>query len=600
MKRKLINYDVFESIQNSAVSNAENELAEAGEMLTKALNVESLKLSCFGPDTVMYETHSGPFIHANYKITNKEVVFENIEQLIVDAGSEQAKLKSVVSDLIESLVDDNTSTADSMFEAYINSRSYKRTISESAKVKKDKKKDKKTGKKKLVSPDLKEKIKGLKNVEDGKDSGKKDKNKKEFLFFKKAKSKASKLKEWTMIAENVEEFANYKQFGTFAKENILSVDSKGNVTSVSVPNLKTKNEAKLLSADWKTLDTDVKVLRKSAKKLAENSAFCKAVAQIKRWNALSDSDKIQESLEDLTSRFSSVLYLTQDELSSIISEALEAVGASNYEDTTCDFLAEAILVTAHANYSERVNKVLTLAGSKVDESSEDSYANFKQVTDSFYPKLDESASREMQVYVDLYESLRTVYEIAQASNNQFLKSETSNHLNDLMSILEQNMEPNIQVAISAAEWLTHLVETNLEAEGWDVSNNVHVTISGDHPRMAKNSQKSYTPSSDFSGNWQSAAPVSDGNGIKKNLADDMEGDSWSNIGGEDTYPSLNNPYLLKPYGDYKMKGEKDVDSDSGQLAHAGGEDTWPNLKNPYLLNSPDVFKMKSDDLVVDK
>ena len=31
----------------------------------------------------------------------------------------------------------------------------------------------------------------------------------------------------------------------------------------------------------------------------------------------------------------------------------------------------------------------------------------------------------------------------------------------------------------------------------------------------------------------------------------------------------------------KIVGEKDVDSDSDQLAHWGDNDTWPNLQNPY-------------------
>ena len=57
-------------------------------------------------------------------------------------------------------------------------------------------------------------------------------------------------------------------------------------------------------------------------------------------------------------------------------------------------------------------------------------------------------------------------------------------------------------------------------------------------------------------------------------------DGWSNIGGEGVYPSLDNPYV--PSAEVpKIVGEKDVDSDSDQLAQWGDNDTWPNLQNPY-------------------
>lgn len=596
MKRKLISHEAFESMKNSSVSNAKHELTEAKSLLEKALQVENLSISHFNQDSVVYESN-GSYIYANYKMDKNKVVYENIEQLVIDKDSEDVASKKLVASLVDALLDENeavaTEKANNIFEKYINSGFFKRTISESCVVKgkKDKKKDKKEDKddkkKKLTSKKLKLVLSGKKvEGDDEEDAPKKDK--KGFLKFKKVSEKAKKLKEWASLVENVEGYLDYKTFGPVLKESVVERDAKGNIISLTVPSTSARNEAKLLSFNWKTLDTDVKVLRSGAKKLAENVEFCKAIASIKRFNAISDNAKIQECLEDLVSRFSNVLYLTQNELSNIVSEALQSVNASNFDDQTCDFIAEAILVTAHESYSERVAKIMTLAGASLDESADDAYQAFKDTVDVFYNKLDESTAQEMQVFVDLYESLRSVYSLALNSGNDFVKQETAAHLNGLLAILEEGAEPSLDVAYEAAEWLANLIETNLDSEVWNVSNNVHISVNGEHPKMSMNAKKSYAPSSDFSGKWSSTTPVSDGSGDKAELSDELEKNGWSNIGGEDSWPSLSNPYVPKPFGDYKIKGEKAVDDDSDQLAHVGGEDTWPNLSNPYLLKAADI------------
>ena len=118
--------------------------------------------------------------------------------------------------------------------------------------------------------------------------------------------------------------------------------------------------------------------------------------------------------------------------------------------------------------------------------------------------------------------------------------------------------------------------------------------------MSQIAKKGYSPDADFSDDWGDSAPVSDGKSYKNGLADEMRSRSWSNIGGKDTYPSLDNPYVPSPFGDYKIKGEKTIDGDSDQLAHAGGQDTWPSLQNPYMPGETNVDRMKSDNLIIDK
>ena len=97
----------------------------------------------------------------------------------------------------------------------------------------------------------------------------------------------------------------------------------------------------------------------------------------------------------------------------------------------------------------------------------------------------------------------------------------------------------------------------------------------------RKARTSYSPASDFSGDYGDVPPVSDGKEIRGDAASELASRGPSNDGGENTYPSLDNPYLLKN-ADYEIKGEKSVDSDSDQLAHWGSSDTWPSLQNPYV------------------
>jgi len=150
------------------------------------------------------------------------------------------------------------------------------------------------------------------------------------------------------------------------------------------------------------------------------------------------------------------------------------------------------------------------------------------------------------------------------------------------------------------------METNLDTSEWNPSNKVHITTSGDHPRMAQNAGVPYSPKNDFSGDWGDVAPVSDGKNYKGGLASKMRNSSYGNVGDSETYPSLQNPYVPKPFGDYTMKGEPGVDKNhEGGLGQDQGSDTWPSLQNPYVpkAETPQSYKMnkgKEQDLVIDQ
>ncbi len=633
MKRKLISYDAFANIKNNSLSSAEAELLETEDVLAKALELDNLSLVCYGPEHVLFEDENGAYVQATYTINDKYVDFDNIEQLILDESSELDHAKDLLRKMVEAIVEDRKVDADGFFQEYIDQNFFSRSIEEGFKIKatastgtgrrspfRGKRRPggrtaalKAARTRKLharsISPSMKKQVDRQRALAarklGGKDirTGKGKRAIRTYIRFVSPSKAMKKMKEWTNLSENVLNFIDYQEFGPVLNETSAQYDEKGNVVSLRVPTLKTRNEAKILTLNYKTLNTDLKILRSSAKTICENAEFCKAVANLKRQNALSDMVKTQEAVEDIVSQFPGVLYLTQIELAKIIAEALESVNATNYDDEMCDFMSEAILRTAHETYTDRVEKVNQLSGNKIDKSFEDAYEAFKVVANEFYAQLDEHAANDMQVFVDLYEAVREVFNIAVEYKDAELKSECAIHLNELAAIIEQSVAPSLEVALEAAEWLNDIVETNLEGGEWDVSNNVHITTNGDHPITSKHAAKGYAPSSDFSGDWGDELPVSDGKSYKSGEADKMKNNSWGNIGGKDTYPDLSNPYLPQS-GTFKIHGEKAVEDDDG-LATWGGKDTWPSLENPYnpKAETPYTYKMnggKEKDLIVDK
>lgn len=611
MKRKLINYDVFERIEQDSLSSAQQELVEASQLVAKALGATGAELYCFGNENVVYETTDGSFIHANYSIKDDQIILDNIEQLVIDEQTAKTKSREVLSNLVDALLEDDNKRADSLFSEYLTMPATKKVFSEEKKlravpIRKDgkivgyrKARWQTTPRKREASNKTIARMKAKKI-----NSRKRPASTKNLLKMRRDKVRKT-IGEWTNLCENVFNYLDIKEYGPVLRESLVQQDNRGNVVSVQIPNKKLRNEAKLLSFNWKTLNTDVVVKRGNAKKVNEDADFVRAILNLKRHNALSDGTALEEALENIVTKWPSVLYLTQPELAESIKVALESSNATNYDDQTCDFMAEGILRVAHNAFVDRVGKIVKLAGANIDENAEDKYAAFQIVASKFYKGLDESNRLEMQVFVDLYEALRQVHKLAGDEGNKLLQNEVATHLENLLPVIQMEVEPSLELAESAADWLWELIETNLETQDWDVSNTPHITTNGDHPQMTKNAKVGYAPSSDFSGDWGDSAPVSDGKNYTGADADEMRNRSWSNIGGDGVYPSLQNPYVPASFGDYKISGEKTIDGDSDQLAHVGGSDTWPSLQNPYVPAgvTPQSYKMKNGpetDLVVDK
>jgi len=613
MKRKLVNYEVFQKINENSVTNSEKELLLAEDVLAKALGELQLNLHCFDESSVTYETLDKSYIHSGYRLDGNSIIFENIEQLIIDESSAREVAHNSLRKMFDCVLKDNKAAANEAFQEYIAMPLVRRGFTEVTVQAWAEKKSgtHKTGKKQSASTIMK-RVMGKKLSQAKKSPWDKAKAKKEREDIKRAtgakyvhlRTKPQgkrKMKEWFNLAENVFSYMDYQEFGPVANQSEIKKDEKGNVVAIKIPDAKTRNEAKILSFNWKTLTADNTILRAKMKNLAEDTNFCKAMKDLKQCNALSDNDKLQHVLEAVVARWPNVIYLTETELAGIISTALESIGATNYEDQTCEFMAEGILRTAAEAYSDRVEKIMRMSGVKL-ESSKDKYIDFQNVVHKFYTFLDENLQLEMQVFVDLYNALVEVHKFANEDNNSAIVNDVHNYLKELKAVIEHDAEPTLELAGEVAAWLSNLVETNLEGSDWNVSNAPYDTVNGSHPQMAKNAAKGYAPSSDFSGDWGDPAPVSDGKSYKGGGADEMRSNAWGNWSNDDTWPALNNPYCKGATAPWLMKGpDSAATSGTDDWSRFQSKDTWPELQNPFCPKgvTPDSYKMKSDNLVVD-
>lgn len=595
MKRKLIDFNTFRTLQAESLSNAQQELEASAELLARALELEGLRLNSYGQDNVLFESLDGNHVHANYQIKNGFVQFDNVEQLVLNEESEIQGSKEIISKMLDSLIESDDAKAESLLNEWLYLPRTKRIFNEVRTRRRIPDRVTVNGETEIKGYHLgawnagtpKHRRKRSDVIKSAKGRIKKNKvtsaGTKKARKLERARIKIPKhvkhMKEWNVIAENVLNFVDLNQNGPSLDQTQI-LRKHGEVVSVRVPTIKLRNEAKLLSFNWKTMNTDVTIKRNSSKKLHENNEFVKEIAELKRANALSDSKALEESLESVSVKFPEVIYLTESELAGVVKKCLESVNVSNYDDETCRFIAEGLLRTVHDTFVDRVAKILKLAGARLNEEAQDKYVQFKNIAEQFYKSLDESSMLEMQAFVDVYEALRQVHEVAVQENNAEVAEETAYHLDSLIPILQQKQDLDVEALGEAAEWLYDIVEAS--SEEWKTSEPV-VTADGQHPDLAKKGKTSQSPAG-MQGETPSAHYTSDGKDYKGSAAQELENDGWSNIGGEGVYPSLENPYVPKAEVP-TITGEKDIDSDSDQLAHWGSNETWPNLQNPYVKQS---------------
>lgn len=615
MKRKLIKQDAFDQIIKESAVSVARELTEAEGIVARALGKDHISLRSFNDATCLFETLDNSYIHASYELDENNVTFNNIEELVIDEDSRTQKRRAMIGEMIDALLEkDGEAKAKALFDQcveMVNWTAAKKCAAELSGCEDDEKG--KAFPSKKMPFNMKGKAKRTRDKNDEKPFGEKKKGEDEKKdFFKKAKAAGKPVEEMYAIANNVLEYAEYLRIGPALKESIAKQDEKGNIVALKVPVTTVRNEGKVLELGYKTLESKCKSLREAAAGLAENQDFCKAMAELKRQNAFQDADSLEDVLEAVVKTWPQVLYVSEAELSTIIGQALSTANVNNYDDQTCAFMAEGILRKAHGAYTDRVNQIMHLARAPKMEENADAYEHFQKVVESFFSQIDEQFGIERQIFADLYEALEYLYGRADRRGDDTLKRETAGYLNELAAILNDQVRPDIAVAEEAAQWLSNIIETNLESGTWNVSNKPHITLNGDHPDMAKKASHGYKPSADASGDWGDPAPMikQDDMSYKGNAPEEARGRSWGNVGGGDIFPSLKNPYIPKPFGDYTMKGEKGVDKDTFGQHHGSWQssDTWPALQNPYVPKEAGGVggkghKMKDGketDLVVDK
>ena len=581
MKRKLIEFDALRKIREESLSNAQTELEAAAPLLAEALGVAGLEVESFGDGEVLFGSPDGDFVRANYGIDKGHVQFDNVEQLVLNEESEAKASREVISSMLDAIIESDEAKAERLFGEWMNMPRTHRLFSESKKrrvvcrkgkcdVRMWNDKPKKHEKASVTARRMKGKKKALKKMPPAL---------KNFLKAKRErlnKSIGKAMKEWSVIAENVIGFVDIQLNGPEV-DSVQVLRKDGEVASVRVPTVALRNEARVLKFDWKTMNTDVVVKRRESKRIHESEEFVKTASELRRLNALSDNKSLETAMENAAAKFPGTLYLTEAELAARVKAALESAGDSNFDDEACAFIAEGLLRTAHDAFVDRISKIVRLAGGKLNEQAHDPYAAFRRIADEFYARLDESAELEMQAFVDVYESLRQVHELAKEEKNEGVAAETATHLEALLPIVSGKCDLDFGTLGEAAEWLYDVVEAT-QPEEWKTAEPV-VSHTGEHPELAKKGRHSQSPA-DMEGNTPDAHYTSDGKEYKGSAASELEGEGWSNLGGDGVYPEIDNPYV--PKADVaKIVGEKSVDSDSGQLAHWGSEETWPNLNNPY-------------------
>jgi len=579
MRRKLIKQDAFDRMTNESVTTAERELVEAAPALAKALGTEHIALHGFTESTVVYETPNDTYVHAGYELKESKITFNNIEELVIDESSRKTKMRGMLSEMLDSILKDEHAQATAQFQDYLGMVRWNENVQIRNKATNDK-------------------------------SHRDDNHRANVL----QAAKAAGFDNAYVTSQNVLEYVEFMKVGPTLRESTLKTDKAGNVVGMLMPTINERNKNKVQSFKWKTINADNHQVRESVAALSQDQNFCKAISDLKRQNAFSDQKSLEESLDHVVSTWPSLLYVTQSELAQIVSEALHTAGARNYEDKTCVFMAEGLLRKAHSAYTEKVNQILHLAGASRCDEETDPYAHFQGVVEQFYPTLDEQFGLERKVFSDLYETYQGLYKMAERRDEKSIMKQSASYLNELADVLNENIKPDLLLVEEAATWLAQFVEANVQyaSEKWDVSNTPHLTVSGDHPHMARNA-KVPAIAGRHDGEWGDSAPAigQDNHNYKggKN-AKTMRNNSWGQEGGGEVFPKLKNPYVPKPFGDYTMKGEKGVDKDAtGQhWSTWQTSDTWPDLQNPYVPGEAggeggSGHKMKNGpetDLVVDK
>lgn len=608
MKKKLISFDAFKKIQEASITNTQAELISCEEFIAQNLNCDDVKLLCFGESDVTYETSDGSYIHASYSIDKNNIKFDNIQELIIESDSEKSAAKSKVNDMLDAILENKKEEANSLFNEYMSMPSIKREmlLGEVASADFKVSASKPTGARSklfhkrqprsLVAKRIRARMKTLRKMSP---SQKAMLSRKRKLAKKRlggttsprarvyARVTKKHMTEWTKLCNNVFEFLNFNDYGININE--AATDENGNIVNLVVPTIANQVNNKSLFSNLKESNTKVIDVRLGLELIHENQGFVKAVLDLKRFNNVSDNNSLETCLENITEAFPDLIYLSESELAVKIKETLELANSNNFDDSTCSFMAEAILRSAHATYSDRVSKITKLAGESRDLTSEnkninDPYIEFKSCAENLYESLNQTEEVEYNVFADLYKALHELNMAATSANDEATKIETTELLSKCGAVLNNEEKPSLELAEEIASYISDIVEDmdkDHENSNDDMySDEAHVDISGNHPYLKFNAKQT---NSAAEMNGPHAMNISsDGKEVSVAKGEELDKEGFGKHSDEETYPNVTNPYLLKS-DKATMKGEEGADVDKGGLGEIENKDTYPSLKNPYLL-----------------
>lgn len=626
MRRKLISYNAFNTIEKSSLTNAGYELDEASSILADLLECGEVDLNFYDSDNVYYKTADGDYVRANYKIVNNTIQLENIETVVIDESSHAEARKKILGEMVDALSNDEDMKADSLFQHYLNEAAPKMKLMKGGDKKsavatkvsnakgnlteeiaeiwgegpKDAKRSIAARKGHAKHPFAAKKghatrkkhgsaLKALHNSASWKAAKKKAKDLKKGGL-KAVRPKGNRIKEWTQTAFNVLEYCEFLQSTPVLGQSKVVRDDLDNVVAVTIPTSQARNEGKILTIKYNNMKTDFKVLREQAMNLVQDQAFRKAVATVKSHNNISDNAGLTEAVNGLVEKYPAVLYLTERELSKVVSDSLELEGATNYDDKISGFIAEGVLRTAVESYPNRVERIKALAQFNPASATKDAYADFQNVVAKFYPALDEKMTVENKIFEDLYNVLSEIHEIASETNDYQLRKCVEGYASSIDDVADGKRTASVQLAEEVAAFLSLVLESNLEGSSWEITKNPHESETGDHPVLSKYAGQSYSPRGDLKSNDNGPGGMSsDGKSYSGN---DFVKTGFASEGDL----NFTNPYLLKSL-DFRMKNEKGVADDCDNASGQEQGETWPELKNPYLR--PEVRVHVSDDNRVD-
>ena len=588
MKKKLINFDAFKQLEKTSITNSERELLESTDILANVLKAEWLDVFCVNESNVTFIDQNGEFVYANYELNDNSLVLENIEQLVVDKSSTEKSLRNTLEEMVNNILEDKMDEASLNFSEYFRTPMLRAELREGTinEAKKGgglppwlkahfEKKGKKSGKKM--------------EVETEKDSHKTRRAKKKKRLHKgrldkvgKGMKNKAKMESLNLMANNIIEYITFKENGNVYSNISVKKDASNNVVSVKIPVSKARNEGAIIKAQSEKHNRFIAEARETAKIISRESNWVRACTDIKRFNAISDNKALETAFENVASAWPNLLFLTESELATKIKETLNNSGATNFDDSTCEFLAEGILRTAHKAYADNVKKIVSSVGA-ISEGND--YKSFSKIAETVLGTVDNNSKVETQVFSDLYRGLSEVFRAAERIGDEATKAETASLLSDVELVLNGEEKDYIRVAEEAALYLQAVTEAALNLDGmtWSVAS-PHESENGDNPAIHAYADVDAIPSK-YTGKFKSS-PFSDGKTVK---ADSEE--YYTSMKGKDMFPNMENPYAPKP-GDFKMNGEKAIEDDKEYTKYSGS-DVFPALKNPYI---PDHGMSMQDSL----